>query len=386
MIDFAVLPPEINSARMYAGPGSGPLLTASAAWDALGAALQSELVSYSTAVSGLAAEWQGPSSVAMAASAARFLQWVTTTAAQVEQTGIQAKAAAVAFETAFAATVPPPLIAANRSLLMTLVATNILGQNTPAIMATEAHYLEMWAQDAAAMLGYAGASATATGAVTPFTPPQQNTNPAGVAGQAGAVAQSEGSSVADTVQSVLADLGSSGLQASSPSDVISNVSGLMSPASDGGSLLSSVASLGMSARSMSPAAQSASSIADGGALALLPGVSGIGSLTGVAGSAGSAGLGASSLGAGNVTASLGRAVPIGGLSAPAAWGTTAPAVSPATATLTSAAGSAAGNGPGGMLGGVPLAGTAARGNTGAAPRFDFHPESHPVMPRMAAGG
>ncbi|MCV7315148.1 PPE family protein [Mycolicibacillus parakoreensis] len=383
MIDFAIVPPEITSARMYAGPGSGPLLTASAAWDALGAAMQSALVSYSTAVSALAAEWQGPSSVAMASSAARFLQWVSTTAAQVEQTGIQAKAAAAAFETAFAATVPPPVIAANRSLLVSLVATNFLGQNTPAIMATEAHYLEMWAQDAAAMVGYAGASAAATAAVTPFSPPQQNTNPAGVAGQTGAVAQSEGSSVAGNVQAALANLGSSGLQAGSPSEVISNASGLMSPASNGGSLLSSVASLGMSSGSMSPATQSAGSVTDGGTLALLPGASGLGSLPGVAGSAGSTGAGAS-----GVTAGLGRAVPIGGLSAPATWGTTTPAVSSPTATLTSASGAAAKAGPGGTLGGVPLAGSGigARGNAEVAPRFGFRPEPHPVMPRTAAGG
>jgi PPE family len=39
----------------------------------------------------------------------------------------QATAAASAYETAFAATVPPPLIVANRSLLAALVATNIPG-------------------------------------------------------------------------------------------------------------------------------------------------------------------------------------------------------------------------------------------------------------------
>ena len=37
----------------------------------------------------------------------------------------------------FAATVPPPVIAANRALLAMLIATNFLGQNTPAIAATE---------------------------------------------------------------------------------------------------------------------------------------------------------------------------------------------------------------------------------------------------------
>ena len=31
-MDFAILPPEINSGRMYAGPGSGRMLAAAAAW------------------------------------------------------------------------------------------------------------------------------------------------------------------------------------------------------------------------------------------------------------------------------------------------------------------------------------------------------------------
>ena len=66
------------------------------------------------------------------------------------------------------------------------MATNILGQNTPAIAATEAQYGEMWAQDAAAMYGYALASAAATKLI-PFTPPPPTTNQAGTAGQAAAV-------------------------------------------------------------------------------------------------------------------------------------------------------------------------------------------------------
>ncbi len=32
-MDFGALPPEINSGRMYSGPGSGPMLAAAAAWD-----------------------------------------------------------------------------------------------------------------------------------------------------------------------------------------------------------------------------------------------------------------------------------------------------------------------------------------------------------------
>ncbi|HVQ98519.1 MAG TPA: PPE family protein, partial [Mycobacterium sp.] len=150
-MDFGMLPPEINSVRMYAGPGSGPMIAAATAWDELAAELQAGAASYSSVISGLTAGWQGPSSAAMAAAAAPYVTWMRTTAAQSEQTANQARAAAAAYETAFAATVPPPVIAANRSLLMSLIATNLLGQNTPAIAATEANYAEMWAQDAAAM-------------------------------------------------------------------------------------------------------------------------------------------------------------------------------------------------------------------------------------------
>jgi PPE-repeat protein len=90
-------------------------------------------------------------------------------------------------------TVPPAVVAANRTQLASLVATNVLGQNTPAIAATEALYAEMWAQDAAAMYGYTGSSAAAS-QLTPFTAPQPTTTAAGVSGQTAAVAQATGTS------------------------------------------------------------------------------------------------------------------------------------------------------------------------------------------------
>ena len=81
---------------------------------------------------------------------------MSATGDQAQLAATQATAAAGAYESAFAATVPPPIIEANRSLLAALVATNVLGQNTPAIAATEALYAEMWAQGATAMYRYAG--------------------------------------------------------------------------------------------------------------------------------------------------------------------------------------------------------------------------------------
>ena len=178
MLDFGALPPELNSARMYAGPGPGSMLAAAAAWQSLADELNSAAANYGSVVSTLTSgPWTGPSSASMAAAVAPYVTWLGVSGEQAEQTATQATAAAGAYETAYAATVPPPVIAANRSLLAMLVATNFLGQNTPAIAATEAHYGEMWAQDAAAMYGYAGSSATAS-QVTPFATPPQTTNPA----------------------------------------------------------------------------------------------------------------------------------------------------------------------------------------------------------------
>ncbi|MCA2246100.1 PPE family protein, partial [Mycobacterium sp. WUMAC-067] len=83
-----------------------------------------------------------------------------------------------------------------------LVATNILGQNTPAIAATEAQYAEMWAQDAAAMYGYAGSSAVAAQLV-PFTAPPSTTDSGGETNQAAAVASAAQSSASSHVETAL---------------------------------------------------------------------------------------------------------------------------------------------------------------------------------------
>lgn len=205
-MDFGALPPELNSGRMYTGAGSGPMLAAAAAWDALAAELHSTAASYGSAIDGVTVgSWRGPAAASMTRAAAPYVAWLTATATQAEQASAQAKLAAAAYETAFAATVPPPVIAANRSLLMALIATNILGQNTSAIAATEGLYAEMWAQDAAAMYAYAAASAAAA-VLTPFTEPPETTNPSGIASQSVAVAEAVGPATASDIYAQLSQL------------------------------------------------------------------------------------------------------------------------------------------------------------------------------------
>jgi PPE-repeat protein len=223
-VDFGALPPEINSGRMYAGPGAGPMLAASAAWDELAAELQSTAAAYGATIQGLTGgPWTGPTSITMAAAAMPYVAWINQTGAQAELAGTQAKLAAAAYETAFAATVPPPVIAANRTLLMSLIATNILGQNTPAIMATEAHYMEMWAQDAAAMYSYAGTSASAS-QLTPFTEPPLTTNAAGTTLQSAAVSQADAQGgLVNGLPGVLQTLANATLSPTTPTSTAGNI-------------------------------------------------------------------------------------------------------------------------------------------------------------------
>lgn len=121
-MDFGALPPEVNSVRMYAGPGSAPMVAAASAWNGLAAELSSAATGYETVITQLSSEgWLGPASAAMAEAVAPYVAWMSAAAAQAEQAATQARAAAAAFEAAFAATVPPPLIAANRASLMQLI-------------------------------------------------------------------------------------------------------------------------------------------------------------------------------------------------------------------------------------------------------------------------
>ncbi len=201
-MDFGLLPPEVNSGLMYAGPGSGPLLAAAAAWDAVAAELESSAAGYSSQIADLTGlAWFGPSSMAMSGAAAPYAAWLQAAAAQAGQTAAQAYAAAAAYEAAFAMTVPPPVIAANRSLLMALIATNFFGQNTAAIAATEAQCTAMWVQDAAAMYAYAADSATAS-TLESFDEPSQTTNPAGQDAQARSVAQTAANTTNARTQSL----------------------------------------------------------------------------------------------------------------------------------------------------------------------------------------
>jgi PPE-repeat protein len=355
-MDFGALPPEINSARMYAGAGSGPLLAVASAWNGLAAELRSMALSYGAVISGLAdEEWHGPASASMAAAAAPYTAWMSTTAAQAEQTAAQAAAAAGAYETAFTETVPPPVVAANRAQLTALIATNTLGQNTPATAANEAQYAEMWAQDAAAMYGYAGSSAAAT-RLTQFTEPQQATSPSGLTAQSAAVTQAV-ATPAGTQQTTLSQLMSTlsnalqGLASPSSSSSSPGTSGILGLLTGSGSGSSSLENFwnewGPNATIWNTIFASgfyAPSNTIGPFMSFLSGGAAANAVGNSLGNAAASGLGGAVAGPlggvgglgglGNaVSAGLGNAALVGPLSVPPSWTAAAPLHSPLSSTL-----------------------------------------------------
>jgi PPE-repeat protein len=168
-MNFSVLPPEINSALIFAGAGSGPMLAAATAWNGLSDELGSAAASFTSLTSGLTASgWQGPASAAMAAAAAPYAGWLRAAAAHAGGAAGQARSAAAVYESAVGATVHPAMVSGNRSQLVSLVWSNLFGQNAPAIAAAEADYEQMWAQDVVAMSGYHSGASQVAAAMTPM--------------------------------------------------------------------------------------------------------------------------------------------------------------------------------------------------------------------------
>jgi PPE-repeat protein len=411
VVDFGALPPEINSALMYSGAGSSSLQAAASAWNGLAAELTSAASGYDKVITELASdEWMGPASGSMAGAAQPYVSWMSTTAAQAEQAAVQARSAVAAYEQAFTATVPPPLVAANRALVSEMLQANVFGQYTPAISQLEAQYGEMWAQDSGAMYNYAGQSAAAA-QVTPFASPAATTNPAGTATQAAAVSSATGTSAATSSQSILQQLTSS---------LPTSLQGLASPTSAAATStdpLQSIFSL-LFGTTAAPTSLSALltdyspyagffynteglpyfSIGMGNnfiqmakTLGVLGGASG--GASGAAAGAGAGGLGGlgGMLGGGNagaatgsgVSANLGEAGLLGDLSVPPSWVGNTPLAAPHSPLAISHVHAAPESGAGNMMGGVPFAGPGAGHIGGSGPRYGFKPT---VMARPPFAG
>lgn len=177
-------PPEITSALIHSGPGPGSWLTAAEAWRQLAIELGQTAAGYASVVTAI--PWQGPSATAMTASTLPYVAWLQTTSLQAAHMSMAATTMASSFGATQAAVVHPSVVTANRAQLAHLVATNVFGINFPAIAANEAQYLQMWADNTTAMLGYQ-ASSLQTMAMPTFNPPSPMTTQTATTVQTAAV-------------------------------------------------------------------------------------------------------------------------------------------------------------------------------------------------------
>ena len=398
VFDFAARPPEINSALIYSGAGAGPLMAASSAFNNLSSELSSNAASYESVISQLTgSEWTGPSSEAMAAAAQPYITWLGTTSGQLREAATRAMASAAAYETAFSASIPPPVIAANRTALAALVATNILGQNTPAIAANEALYGEFWAQDAAAMYGYASASAAAA-TLSPLTPPAETTNPAGQGQQAAAVSSAVGSNgTTATLNNTLGSLQSAVSSSANPAasaaqslptgSLLSAINGLLGVPIVSNGIYNIGVTLAWNSAMMTATLPLLGHFLAGSPFGVMisdttPLGAGLGFGSTLAGA--SSGVGGATL----ASASMGAASGVGGMSVPAAWSAATPAAAVGDATLAGSGWTAAADDVGGMSGGgggmqgVMPGMASAGGKSGmglSGPRYGVKPK---VMPKQ----
>jgi PPE-repeat protein len=341
----------------------------------------------------------------MADAAGPYVEWMALAAAKAEETAGQARAAAAAFEAAYAAMVPPALVTANRAQYAALVAANIFGQYTARIAATEAAYADMWAQDAQAMYSYAGSSSTAT-ALTPFAEPPQTTTVSGQSTQAAAVAQAAATSGSTTSQSMLSQLlaavpkqlqslaaSGSPTAAADPSSSIltafSNFNTLTGPTSlgaalsrtvsSGGSFLTGAYRAGIQAQDLPKIAEEGAGAAAGRA----------------AGGAKAATQGWMAEGMGRpVLAGIGNAEPIGGLSVPQSWASATPVASAVAdpqwlSEADLAAVPAASDATTGGMSGAPMVGMAPQSGMWSRPSVNNIlrvPAGGFKMPRPVSGG
>ena len=317
VLDFAWLPPEINSARIFAGAGSGPLHVAATAWDGLAQDLQASAASFDSVIVGLTAgPWAGPASASMAAAATPYVGWLTAAAGQAAAAAGQARAAAAAFEAALTATVHPVAVTGNRTTLSTLVATNFFGINAPAIAATEFQYVEMWAADVAAMMGYHTTSTSVAATLTQFdAPPVSLAGLSGWVSQLGTWVTTEVSQLGGQITSALGSVSLSTIEsaASGLSPLTSVAQIAMYPASMAISPLMSIAQMANSSGAATAGLAGANALAGDGTKfvgSAVPDLKPFG--------------GAGGLGAG-MGADLGKARLVGAMSVPPTWQGSMPA-------------------------------------------------------------
>ena len=165
------LPPEINSANIWGGPGADSIEEAVRAWTSLRMEIWHLKSSFNQILHYLTDEWSGPAAIQVIDAATPFLRWLYYLEDKLYATERHLRYFADAFLGARHDVVRPELIDANRAQILALSKDNEFGLNNAAIAARDEEYADYWDQDGEAMRWYRHTLAAVVKKLAPWTPP-----------------------------------------------------------------------------------------------------------------------------------------------------------------------------------------------------------------------
>jgi PPE-repeat protein len=249
--------PEVNAFRLtMAGAGPTAHVPQVTAFETAAITHTQQATQMAATAAATAASFVGAGGQSMMQCAAVQSTWMTTAGAFAQKSAGTIGAGINAYGSAVAATIPVPTVVANRVRETTLQATNIIGQNSPAIAESNFEYGEFWAQNAGAMMGYLTAITGLMGSLAAPLPVLPGAaNPAAAAGaaatgmslglqgagmalsgatQAGTAALSAGTGAVTSGVGAVASQGAQGAQAGQSGTASGAPAGAGTPASPGG--------------------------------------------------------------------------------------------------------------------------------------------------------
>lgn len=178
MSEWGALPPDVNSARFWLGPGASTFFASAAQLEALAGMLMGVLGGHEGVAAALAGSWAAPTGEIAIAANQPYATWLATVFGMLQHAAMSIQSAGTAFETNKAATPTPLEVEENQTEHVTLQANNFLGLLTPLIIANRTRYFsDMWVRSASNMYSYAAASAATVQAIPPLPPPPPTAAP-----------------------------------------------------------------------------------------------------------------------------------------------------------------------------------------------------------------
>ncbi len=183
------VPPEVNDFRVRTGPGAAAVIPLTLAYEEASAVHLEQAQQMVATTMAANTSWIGFGDIGMNETALPMAAHIDVAGAHAQAAAQTINAAGQAHSMTLATSIPYPTVIANRVREATLEATNVIGQNSPAIAEANLEYGEYWAQNAGAMMGFLSAAVPLIQALSvPLAPGPLGANPAGMAAEVASLA------------------------------------------------------------------------------------------------------------------------------------------------------------------------------------------------------